>query len=80
LGVADVSASKLALYPNPVKDVLNIQGSTFKIENAKIYDASGKLVKTFDGNTVNVSGLQKGEYLVSVEDKNGVTTMKFIKK
>jgi hypothetical protein len=37
-------------------------------------------VKTFNGNSVNVSGLQKGEYLVSIEDKNGVTTMKFIKK
>jgi aminopeptidase N len=75
LGVQDVNTEKITLYPNPVKDILNIQSSVFKVQNAKIYDISGKLVKTFNGNSVNISALQKGIYILKVDNQ----TFKFVK-
>jgi hypothetical protein len=66
----------ITLFPNPVKGILTIEGGKLKIENARIYDLSGKLVKTFSGNSVNVSDLQKGTYLLMIDGKS----FKFIKQ
>ncbi|MDR2206938.1 MAG: M12 family metallo-peptidase [Flavobacteriaceae bacterium] len=77
LNVSDVEKGDFEIYPNPVKDILYIQGSGFKNSRfAEIYDASGKLVKTFSGNSVNVSGLPKGTYVLKTDGQ----TVKFIKE
>jgi hypothetical protein len=74
LDTDEVSLSeKPILYPNPVKNMLTIKE---KVKNAKMYDVSGKLVKTFSGNSVDVSSLQKGTYMVQIENK----TFKIIKE
>lgn len=45
----------------------------------KVYSAQGKLVKSFNTNTFNLSNLPKGVYLLSVTDKNEKSfTEKFI--
>ncbi|MDR2205142.1 MAG: leucine-rich repeat domain-containing protein [Flavobacteriaceae bacterium] len=79
MATQEVSKNKIYIYPNPVKDVLIIQGSTLRqaqSDNARIYDISGKLVKTFDGNSVNVSALQKGIYILNIDNQS----IKFIKE
>jgi hypothetical protein len=75
IGGAEIET--LALYPNPVYDVLNIQG----LENGtkvEIYSVAGSLVKKIQisGGTLDVSDLAKGVYFVSA---NGATS-KIIKK
>jgi hypothetical protein len=58
-------------YPNPVKEVLNIENIEKNL-SLKIFDLSGKLVletKTNDSKiSIDTKSLQKGQYIVSVEN------------
>ncbi|MDR2204774.1 MAG: zinc-dependent metalloprotease [Flavobacteriaceae bacterium] len=76
LDVSDVEKENIDVYPNPVKDILYIQGDTFNVQSSRIYDISGKLVKTFSGNSVDVSALQKGVYILKTDGQ----IVKFIKE
>ncbi|MDR2205184.1 MAG: T9SS type A sorting domain-containing protein [Flavobacteriaceae bacterium] len=76
MATQEISKDKVSVYPNPVKNVLYIQSSKFNIQGSRIYDISGKLVKTFRGNSTDVSALQKGVYVLEI----GGQTMKFIKE
>lgn len=68
------------IYPNPVKDMLYIQ-SKDEVIKAEIYDASGRILNTtaVKNNAVDVSGLNKGNYIIRVSTKNKTVTLKFIK-
>ena len=76
VAVEEVSNEKLNVYPNPVKDVLTIEGQN--IEQVNVYNAMGQLVKTVNSNEnivkVNVNDLQNGMYIVNVIDNNGTVT------
>ncbi|WP_339887526.1 alpha-amylase family glycosyl hydrolase [uncultured Flavobacterium sp.] len=70
------------VYPNPVSDSFAVSINTKKIE---IYNVAGQLVKTFTNKfsdeSLSVSDLQKGVYLVKVIDNNNnQATKKFIKQ
>lgn len=74
--------SDVRIYPNPVKDILNIDNvgeSAFY----EIYNLDGSLVtKTqLQGSQINVSGFAAGVYLIKIEsnDDNPVW-MKFVKQ
>lgn len=58
-------------YPNPVKEVLNIENIEKNL-SLKIFDLSGKLVleTTTSGSKISIdtSSLQKGQYIISVEN------------
>lgn len=83
LGIDAVELSKNAfvIYPNPVKDYLNIK-SEKNISSIKIYDLSGSMLKSFNHtNSININDLKSGVYLVQVQDESGVTnTQKITKK
>ena len=55
------------IYPNPVNDVINVKANK-KIKEIQIFDTSGKIHKTIDSgfDTVNISSLKSGIYIVSV--------------
>ena len=76
-----VEAAKLTLYPNPVSRELNIS-SDKTIQKVEVYNLSGALVNTQQGNsnTVDMSNLANGSYLLKVFTENGVTTKIIIKK
>jgi hypothetical protein len=60
------------IYPNPVKDVVTIT-SNISFVNIKIFDMNGKMVY-INQNTNNqfaLQSLQKGTYLLQLEDVNG---------
>lgn len=82
LGTQEFSKSKLSIFPNPVKDVLNFSTKE-KIKKAEIYDVNGRLLKVELGvinNQLNVSTLNTGNYIVKiVTDKKAYQT-KFIKQ
>lgn len=76
LAVNDVSTTEIRIYPNPVKDQLSVAGIT-KDESYEVYSIDGKLVKSgtlSSKNSVGVSGLPKGVYLLKIAGKN----LKFI--
>jgi hypothetical protein len=70
-----------SIYPNPAKDVLNFENSTTQINNIKIIDLNGKIVKSsiLLDNQIRVEDLTKGVYFLQLEAKNSIFTYKFIK-
>ena len=78
----NVQASKLTLYPNPVTDQLFLSSSDQKIENVAIYSLNGTLVKNIKNvvESIDVSNLTAGSYLVKVTTDQGSFTKKIIKK
>ncbi len=82
LNVSDVNKnSQITLYPNPVKDVLNLTSDN-KIDKVVISDYSGRklLEKSLNGSkTVDVQLLVKGTYLIQIFTTKGTETVKFIK-
>ncbi|WP_417428792.1 T9SS type A sorting domain-containing protein [Halpernia sp.] len=83
LATSEVSNSKnkVRVFPNPVSDVLNLD-STDKVELMQLFDASGKLIKTFRNpeKSANVSNLKKGIYVLKVKTDKGTSSTKIIKK
>ena len=69
------------LHPNPVKNILNIDGLSNK--NYSIYDSLGRLVTIsfFDAkNHINVSNLSSGIYLLKIISDEKTIVKKFIKE
>ena len=83
LGIDDhLLSQSLNLYPNPVKNILNIDSKEFKLTKIEIYSVIGKKMKQFTSNLhkVNVDDLSSGLYLIKVIFDKGSYTTKFIKE
>lgn len=78
----NVQTPKLTLYPNPVTNQLHFSSSDQTIEKIVIYNLLGSMVKTVSNVTdsVDVSHLHTGSYLVKVTTNQGSFTQKIIKK
>jgi len=78
----NTQASKLTLYPNPVTNQLFLYSSDQKIANVAIYSLTGALVKSSsnEAESIDVSNLNTGSYLVKVTTDQGTFTQKIIKK
>ena len=83
LGVGEVSEQSIKTYPNPVKDILNIQLDK-EVKSIKVYNLAGQEVKNISLNKsnpkVNLSSLVKGVYILKIEIENKVITQKIIKE
>ena len=72
---------KVSLYPNPVRDILNIETETeTEIKSVEIYNLQGQKIKTALSKQVNVSDLASGIYMVRIEDTNNAVETKRIVK
>ncbi|AZA82608.1 T9SS C-terminal target domain-containing protein [Chryseobacterium lactis] len=82
LATTEVQSNKdqLTIYPNPVKDVLNIQSKN-EVKKVEIYDAAGRIVLStgVSQKSVDVSALPKGNYMIKIMTKNAISHLKFIK-
>ena len=83
LGTKNFETSKMSLYPNPVKNTLNIEAKG-SIERVAVYSILGqevmsKLPKS-NSTTLQTSGLQKGTYIVKSTIDGKTSTSKFIKE
>jgi len=73
----DIYSSTLSVYPNPATNLLNISGDL--VVEVKIYNNMGQLIlMQHHTNTINVSGLPNGIYLLHVETSTGNTLQKKI--
>ncbi len=81
-GIQDFAADSFRMYPNPVKDVLNISTKT-AVDNIEVYDVLGKRVLSAQPDVIspkiNMSGLASGTYMVKVTIGNASKTVKIIK-
>lgn len=73
--IDDVAINKLSIYPNPLNSnnrILHINSNFKEDINIKIYDISGKeiLNKQLATNTIDLSNLKTGVYIVGVKHKD----------
>lgn len=79
---SETAAVTLSVYPNPVADVMFIDGAE-AISKITIVNSIGAVVSQVNSpseNSINVSTLENGVYIVVVENGNEVYTSRFIKK
>ena len=82
----ELAASAFRIYPNPVEDVLHLQGNDgLSIQEVKVTDVNGRIVKTIaiDGGqntSVVMDGLASGSYFVSIATDKGTAVKQVIKK
>ncbi|MDR1757818.1 MAG: T9SS type A sorting domain-containing protein [Bacteroidales bacterium] len=83
VGIANIQKNnQLKLYPNPTKNQLSIENGEWKIENVQILDLTGRIITNSQLSTVNsidVSHLTTGMYLLRVQTNEGTITKKFVK-
>lgn len=82
LGTNDFEAENFSIYPNPVKDVLNIEAQGV-VSQVIIYDVLGKVVLSeapgVSSARINTSSLSSGAYLVTITSEDATRTFKVIK-
>ena len=80
--VGKIQDFELSLYPNPVKNIVNITTGE-SIDMVKIYDLTGRIVKQLNPNSnkfkIDVSSLNKGVYLVKLNSGEKTGSTKLIK-
>lgn len=71
--------SGVVVYPNPANDVLYVVVGENKIEKLELYDVMGRLLlNETEHNTLNISQLPNGTYVVKVYTSNGIETRKVV--
>ena len=88
VGIDSWLAGSVSLYPNPAKEVVNVQCTMNNVQwdgaTVEVYDVYGKLLQTVEMSseitTLNVFGLADGMYFVRVTTDRGVVTKTFVKK
>ncbi|MFT4668533.1 MAG: hypothetical protein ACI840_000462 [Ulvibacter sp.] len=87
LGVNDnVLEQTVNLFPNPARDFITISNSTdVMINSIKIYDMNGRLVNqvkvdSASDQTINVSELTTGMYLINITSDQATVVKRLIKK
>jgi type IX secretion system substrate protein len=73
-------AKSIALYPNPVSDILIID-SKIPLTKVEIYSILGQKVKEVNSgfNSIHLDNLSKGIYIVRLQSENVFATKKLIK-
>ncbi len=70
LSEAQLASGSVKVYPNPAKDVLNIELNYKKGFVINIFDVTGKLVETINGsegiNQINVADYKRGFYIYDI--------------
>lgn len=80
LGTGDFNQLGFTLYPNPTRSLLNIALSDADLlKEVSIYNTLGQKLMSTSLHTIDVSGLTRGTYFISVITDSGKTTQKFIK-
>lgn len=71
----ELFTGEISIYPNPVKDDLNISivNDAVEITKVSIMDHTGKTLLIFDSNSpMSVSTLPSGNYIVAIETTQGI--------
>jgi hypothetical protein len=80
LSVNDELDSYTTLYPNPVKDYLNIE-SKLPILKIEIYSLLGSLIKTVrNSDEIDLTNLDRGIYIAKIFSNNTVLSKRIIKQ
>ena len=77
--VDDQNQLDISIYPNPSSDIVYIDGNYTQLK-AVVYDILGKQVmKESITNSIDISQLEKGVYILQLSDGAKVSTQRIIK-
>lgn len=82
LGVESQLLSEVKIYPIPTSDVLNISlPDNIQMESLRLIDLNGKMLIDNKGHmeTINISNIQQGMYLLQITTNNGTLSQRIIK-
>lgn len=84
-GVSELNAIGISIYPNPTTDKLNIENTSGKPFEYKLYNTAGTLISTAKivgtNGTVDLSDLPAGAYILKgAIDASNETSIRVIKK
>lgn len=82
LGIVENVVLDIKLYPNPVRDILNIETNNIEITSINIFNVLGSKILTLnevENNNINISNLKKGVYFIQINANGNSITKKIIK-
>jgi peroxidase len=78
--------TELKMYPNPATSMVTVDlGNTDQSSTIKLFNANGVLLKTITPGAkqkfvrIDISGLPKGMYMISIQNDKGTKSLKLIK-
>jgi hypothetical protein len=84
------NGSTVSIYPNPTKDVLNIDLYTSKVQNTtvKVLDMSGRIIKQIQARSeagmnklsISLGDIASGIYTVQIFENDQLTQVSKVKK
>lgn len=81
VSVKDVARPSLRAYPNPVKDKLMFDNPSGADMAYTVYNLHGQLLQKGNAtNSIDVSTMKTGLYIMQLESKGLTTTLKFLKE
>lgn len=82
VGLNEIQSSENSffIYPNPTQDVINIFTNKTKIKVLIVTDLTGKIIRETMENSLNLSDLENGVYLLKILNSEGLTVIKKIIK
>jgi hypothetical protein len=80
--INESSTEMFNLFPNPVNNMLQIKSNIAGMLNAEVFDFSGRMVlrKQVANESMDLSQLEAGMYLVKISNKEQSKTFRIIKK
>ncbi|MEA1873022.1 MAG: PKD domain-containing protein [Bacteroidota bacterium] len=82
VGIASIDKASIEVYPNPVKDILYIQGEG--LSNLKIYAIDGRLLmnkgEIHNGFMINTDQFESGLYIITVWQDGLRKSIPFVKE
>lgn len=82
LSVKKNELSSLAVYPNPVKDIIHITNTNVNLVKAELHNLNGQLVLSKENNltAINVNSLPSGIYMLKIYSEKTQKTIKILKQ
>lgn len=78
------SDSNIKCYPNPTNSIINISATSETINQIKVYDMFGRLLKsqngTSDNEKIDIQDLPNAIYFLEVKTDKGSNTIKIVKQ
>jgi hypothetical protein len=85
LGINELSLGSISLYPNPTKDVVNINSPLAPISSIEVFDLRGRKVDAIkidyqNSYQLNIERLKTAVYFIKINTEQGTITKRIIKE
>ncbi|MBC8643571.1 T9SS type A sorting domain-containing protein [Flavobacterium lindanitolerans] len=79
LGTDDFLSESISVYPNPASERVFVHtGASSQLSQLSLYDLLGQHLRTTKENSISVSGLSQGVYLLQIKTDKGEVTKKMV--